>query len=176
MREIRADVEIHHPRDVVYVAYRDRLEDLVPYLPNVDVVKVLRSEREGTELHVTNRWTASAPIPGIARKVIKPEMLSWRDFAVWRDEAWCCDWRIENPLLPRQVRVEGRNTFVELGHDRCRFEIRGELEIDGAGLPGVPRVVGRRISPHVERFVVALIEPNLVKTADGVGRFLSESG
>ena len=176
MREIRADVVLYHPRQTVYVTYRDRLEDLVPYLPNIDEVEVLESERDGSELHVTNRWTASAPIPKIARRVIRPEMLSWRDFAVWHDDEWCCEWQIENPLLPKQVRVEGRNTFVEESSGRCRFEIRGQLEIDGAGLPGVPAPLGRRIAPHIERFVVALIEPNLVKTADGVGRFLAESG
>lgn len=173
--EIVADAVIPFSRELVYTTYRDRLPELVDYLPNVDAIEVLESRREGPLLHLVNRWVGSARVPRFMRHAIKPEWLSWNDIAVWYDDEWACEWRIDNPRLERQVRVSGRNTFVEESPGRCRFEIRGELHLDGTSLPGVPSLIGRRLAPQIERFIVALIRPNLIKTADGVRRFLASN-
>ena len=172
--EIRTDTILTWPRKVVYETYRDRLAELVPYLPNVEKITVASSEREGATLHLLNEWKAKGDIPRVARSIIKPEMLRWKDFADWHDDEWSVDWRMELAFLNEVVETHGRNRFVEMGDDRARVEIRGVLNIDGSKIPGVPRLLGRKIAPQIEKFVVSLIKPNLVKTADGVQRFLDE--
>jgi Protein of unknown function (DUF2505) len=174
MTEIHADAVLAHPRQVVYETYRDRLPELTSYLPNVDKILVLENRREGDILHLVNEWVARAEIPKVVRAFIKPEMLRWKDIATWHDDDHSVDWRFEMAFMREQVDVRGHNRFVRVGDDRARVEIRGTLTIDGNRIPGVPRLVGRRIAPQIEKFVLALVTPNLIKTAEGVGRFLDE--
>ncbi len=171
--EIRTDTILTYPRDVVYEAYRDRLVETVPYLPNVEGITVLSNERDGSTVHLLNEWKANGDIPRVATAFIKPHMLRWKDFADWHDDEWCVDWRMELAFLNEIVQTHGRNHFVDMG-DRCRVEIRGVLNIDGSRLPGVPRLLGRKIAPQVEKFVVSLIKPNLVKTADALQQVLDK--
>jgi hypothetical protein len=172
--ELRVDTELTYPVDVVYQAYRDRLPEMVHYLPNVSHIDVLQSRREGDVLHLLNEWHASAEIPSIARRVIKPEMLRWNDIAAWHDDGRYVQWRFEMAFMRDQVDVRGRNAFVELGPDRTMVQIRGTLTIDGERFPGLPKMIGRRAAPQIEKFVVSLVEPNLRKTAEAVQRFLDD--
>ncbi len=174
--EIRTDTILTYPRSVVYETYRDRLPELEPYLPNITKIDVLSSERDGEDLHLLNEWHGKGAIPKVAQSIIKPEMLRWKDYADWHDADWAVDWRMELAFLNEVVETHGRNRFVEMGPDRCRVEIRGVLDIDGTRIPGVPKLLGRRIAPQIEKFVIALIKPNLVKTAEGVQQFLDEQG
>ena len=176
MTEIRADAELAHPLQLTYETYRDRLPEMTSYLPNVDEINVLESRREGEILHLVNEWVARAEIPKVARAFIKPEMLRWKDIATWHDDEHAVDWRFEMAFMREQVDVRGRNRFVEVGEGRSRIEIRGTLTIDGNRIPGVPKMLGRKIVPQIEKFVIALVKPNLIKTADGVGRFLDDEG
>ena len=174
--EIRTDTILTYPRKVVYETYRDRLPELEPYLPNITKIVVLRSDRDGDDLHLLNEWHGKGDIPRVARSILKPEMLRWKDHADWHDADWSVDWRMELAFLNEMVETHGTNHFVEVGDDRCRVEIRGVLDIDGSRIPGVPRLLGRKIAPQIEKFIVALIKPNLVKTAEGVQQFLDEQG
>ncbi len=172
--DLRVDTELTYPRQVVYEAYRDRLPEMVDYLPNISHIDVLQSRRDGHMLHLLNEWHARADIPTVARRVIKPEMLRWNDIAAWHDDGHFVEWRFEMAFLSEQVDVKGRNEFIEAGPDRTVVRIRGTLAIDGERIPGLPRVIGRRAAPQIERFVVALVEPNLRKTAEAVQRFLDD--
>ncbi len=170
--EIRADAGVSYPRELVFETYRDHLVDLVPYLPNVDWIKVLERTEDGAVTHLINEWKARGDIPKVARKFIKPEMLRWKDFADWDRDSWACSWSFEMAFMRDQVKASGKNFLVEEGPDRTRYEIRGTLEIDGNKIPGVPAMLGRRIVPQIEKFVIALIKPNFVKVSDGVQQYL----
>lgn len=172
--DIRTDTTISHPRDLVYATYRDRLPELAAYIPNISSIEVLKSEREGDVLHLLNEWQATAKIPRIARAYIKPEMLRWKDHADWYDDEWCVRWRFELAFLTDVVHAAGTNTFREMGPGNMRIAIRGDLAIDSSRIPGVSARTGRLVVPHVERFVVALVKPNLVKTTEVLQRFLDE--
>jgi len=170
--DIRTDTTLSHPRDLVYATYRDRLPELAAYIPNISSIEVLQSEREGPVLRLLNEWQATAKIPGIARSYIKPEMLRWKDHAHWYDDEWCVRWRFELAFLTDVVHAAGTNTFVEVGQGSTRVSLRGDLTIDGSRIPGVSARTGRLVVPHVEKFCVALIQPNLVKTTEVLQRFL----
>lgn len=173
--KVEADAHIDFPRDLVFRTYRDRLPELVPYLPNVKQITVESREEEGEVVRLVNRWVAAGEIPKVARSVIKPEMLIWLDHATWHQDEWYCDWRIEHATFARQVHCQGRNQYREEG-DRTLIEIRGELSVDAARIPGIPRMLAGTITPVIERFIVQTIRPNLVSTADGVGAFLQAQG
>jgi len=172
--EIRNDTVLSHPRERVYLTYRDRLPELIALLPNVEYVRVLDRREDGETVFLLNEWKAKGEVPDVAQRWIKPEMLRWKDHATWRGARWEVDWRLEMAFLQDRVRVSGTNRFVELGPARTRLELRGDLAIDAAGLPGIPRLLAGKVGGIVERFVLALVQPNLVKTAEALQRFLDE--
>lgn len=172
--KLEADARIAFPREMVYAAYRDRLPEMVPYLPNVRAIRVESRddypEQGRTEL--VNVWEANAEIPKILGSFVKPDALAWTDRATWHQGAWTCDWRIEPRVFTQSVKCWGTNTYREDG-EATILEIRGELEIDAKGL-GVPRMLAGKVAPAVEKFIVNLIKPNLVSTADGLEQYLKQ--
>ena len=172
--EIRNDTIITHPRELVYHTYRDRLPELVEMLENIESMDELERREEGDRTHLLNEWKAQGEVPRIARRWIKPEMLRWKDHATWNAVDWSVDWRFEMAFMKDRVTVQGKSHYLELSPSRTKLQLRGELKIDAAGLPGMPRLLARKAGPVVERFVLALIQPNLTKTALALQQFLDE--
>jgi len=173
--KVEADTYVDFPRELVFRTYRDRLSELVPYLPNIKQITVESREDSGDVIKLLNRWEANAEVPKVARSVVKPEMMVWLDHATWTESTWTCDWRIEHATFAEQVTCGGRNRYIDEG-GRTRLEIRGELSVDAARIPGVPRMLAGTLAPVIERFIVQTIRPNLVSTADGVQAFLRARG
>lgn len=174
--DLRADVSIPFPRPLVYATYRDRLTELVPYLPNVRAIEVRsRTERDGV-IELVNVWHGGGEVPAAARAFLSEAMLSWTDYATWRAADWATDWRTETHSFREAVRAEGTNRFFEDGPGATRLEIRGAIAIDPTRIRGVPAFLARRVAPAVEEFLVGRIKPNLVEVGQGVARLLREQG
>ncbi len=171
--KVEADAVLDFPRDLVFQTYRDRLPELVPHLPNVRRITVESREDDPPVTRLLNRWEAAAEVPKVVRSIIKPEMLVWLDHALWNEETWECEWRIEHGAFAEQVHCSGRNRYVAVD-DKTRLEIRGDLSVDAAKIPVVPRLLAGTVAPVLERFIVQTIRPNLVSTADGVQAFLRQ--
>ena len=175
--KIETDARMAFPRELCFTTYRDRLPELVPHLSNVNEIETLEREDnyEGAEskTRLLNVWRAVSEIPKLARAFIKPEMLAWHDYAVWNQDVWTVDWRVETHFFKERVACAGHNTFIDDG-ESCVLQIRGDLDVNLKGLPGVPRLVARKVSSAVEKFVVALITPNLTSVSTGVEAFLRE--
>lgn len=169
--EIKEDVTLALPRAAVFAAYRDRLEELAPRLPNIRSIKVLsRTDREG-EVDLVNEWEGGGDIPAVARAVLSENMLRWTDYATWKDGAFTVDWRTDVHAFPGAVRASGMNRFVDVG-ERTRLEIRGDLTCDSNKIPGVPRLLARTVNKAAERLLVGQISVNLVAIAKAVGAML----
>ncbi len=169
---IVADDRVPFPREVVYRTYRDRLVELVPFLPNVREIEVRERKDEDDAVRLVNVWHAKAEIPAVARSVLRPEMLAWTDRAVWREAEWTTEWRIETHAFTEAVTCAGRNEFVAQG-DATVIRIRGDLRIDLRQVRAVPRLLAGTIGPVVEKFVVAMITPNLSKVSRGIEKLLT---
>lgn len=170
--EIRSESHIHHPLDRVYQTYRDRLPELAPLIPDIREIRVLRRhEREGG-LDLVNLWIPSREPPRAVQGVLKPELIRWEDHASWDDAAHHVDWRLVIPAWPDRVRCAGRNAFFAEGPARTRVVLTGELRIDATNFPGVPAFLTRSIGPAIERFIVELITPNLVRVNQSLEQFL----
>jgi len=173
--KIEADATLSFSRELVFSTYRDRLPDLVPHLPNVRAIEVLDREDDAdstpgkTRLH--NLWRAEGDIPKVAQTIIKPDMVAWDDHAIWDQNAWTCDWKVVPKFFTNNVTCWGKNQYVDHG-DKTTLQIRGELEIDAKGIPGVPRLLAKRIAPVIEKFIVALLTPNLLQVSSGLEKFL----
>jgi hypothetical protein len=175
--KIEADARIPFPRALVYSTYRDRLPLLVPHLPNIRGIEVMEREDapggvEGVS-RLLNLWRAEGEIPKVAQGILKPEMLAWEDHARWDQNAWTCEWKVVPRFFTDNVTCGGKNQFVDHG-DACTLQIRGELDIDLKGVPGVPKFLAGKIAPMVEKFIVSLLTPNLTSVSDGLAKFLSE--
>jgi hypothetical protein len=171
--ELRADASIPFPRPVVFAAYRDKLADLVPYLPNVRTIDIKSRKDDGTIVEFVNVWHGGGEIPAAARAFLSEKMLSWTDYASWNETEWTCDWRIETHAFTEAVTCKGKNRFFEDG-DKTRLEIRGTIDIDSKKISGVPRLLSGKVSQVIEEFLVNKIRPNLIEVSDGVRQYLEK--
>ncbi len=165
---------VRHPRTRVYSAYRDELPEVVNYIPDVEYVEVLKRENLDDRVRLHNEWKSSKSIPAFARKVIRPEMLCWDDYAEWIQERWACEWVIKLRAFTQAVTCAGTNHFVAEGENQTRVIIEGSLDMDLRRVPGVPRMVAGPLAPRVEAFIVSLITPNLERVNGGLGDYLDE--
>ena len=95
--KVDVTIDISHPRDRVFQAYRDKLPELVSYLPNVRGIQVKERREEGGKILLVNRWQGGGDIPAVARSFISANLLEWDDYATWDPERWTCHWRTVTP-------------------------------------------------------------------------------
>ncbi len=171
---IHSESLIPHPRDEVYLAYRDRLSEVAAYIPDVQEIRVLaREEGDGT-VRLHNLWVADREVPSFARAFIKPDMMCWDDHADWSDAESLVRWQLHIRAFSEAVTCEGTNSFHATEDGATRVLLEGALHIDLAKVRGVPRLMAGRLGPKVERFIVSLITPNLEKVNEALGAYLDD--
>ena len=174
--EIKAEVTLPYPRERVFSAYRDRLPELVEYLPNIQSIRVReRKELEGGIIELVNEWAGGGDIPAAARSVIKESMLRWTDYARWLPDRFVCEWRTEVHAFPGAIKSSGKNSYLATPTG-TRLEIRGDLVCDASKIPGVPRLLAGTVGSAVEKVLVSSIATNLVEVGKGVGKLLAKDG
>jgi hypothetical protein len=165
---------IPYSRDLVFSTLRDKLVEMVPYLPNIKTIEEKEREDLGDgSTRVFNWWKAKSEIPKVARAIVKPEMLHWNDHAIWNEKSWTVDWRLETNFFTDRVNCEGRNVYRALDDDRTELAIHGELTIDVKNIKGVPRIMAGTIGSGIEKFVVTLIAPNFKTLNKGLIKYLA---
>ncbi|MBI1948667.1 MAG: hypothetical protein HYS27_23475 [Deltaproteobacteria bacterium] len=173
--KIEADARVAFPRAIAFHTYRDELQNLVPHLPNVRSIEVKESEDApggvASRTRKLNLWRAKADIPAAAQRLIKPEMLAWDDHALWDEADWTCEWRVVPHFFGDRIRCSGKNRYLVDG-EHTILQIRGDLTVDANGLPGVPRLIAGTVAAAIERFVVALLTPNLTSVSKGLEAYL----
>jgi len=172
---ISADATLLYPRSMVYAAYRDDLTKLLSYLPNVRNIEVKTRKDDGSRVDLVNIWHGGGEIPAAARTFISESMLSWTDYATWKEDAWTCDWRTETHAFTEAVDCKGQNRFLEVDGG-TKIEIRGDLKIDPKKIKGVPGFLAGKVASGVESFLAAKIQPNLVEVTEGLRKYLAEKG
>jgi hypothetical protein len=169
--DLTADAWIPFPRPVVFAAYRDELDKLTDYLPNVRRIEFRSRTEHPPVVELVNIWHGGGEIPPAARAFLSEQMLSWTDYARWDEAAWTCAWRIETHAFSEAVRCQGKNTFVEEG-GKTRLEIRGNLTIDSSRARGVPRLLVSTVNRTVEELLGSRIRPNLLDVSAGLTKYL----
>ena len=174
MAEISVTDTIDHPRELVFETFREKLEDLVEYLPDIESIENKNEEEiDDATYKVVRLWKArDEEVPKVARKFIKPEMLQWTDYATWHRDTWTCDWEMEVGFLPDAITAEGTNRYIDKDGS-TEIIISGDLKVDGSKIPGVPGLLSNKVGKAVEKFVVKLITPNLTDVNRGLERYLA---
>ncbi|WP_373047339.1 hypothetical protein [Vulgatibacter sp.] len=174
--ELRTEAIIDHPRDVVFRVYRDKLPDLIPYLPNVRGIEVKSRSEKGPVVELVNVWHGGGDIPAAVRSILSDSVLSWTDYAEWNEDEHSCKWRSESHSFKEAVDSRGKNLFVEQGPNRMVIRIEGRIDVDAAKVPGVPRLIAGKAGKLIEGFLIKQVQDNLQEVARGVGRYLRETG
>jgi hypothetical protein len=114
VKPFRTLAVVRQDRQRVWTLVRDRLDELVPLISDVDSVTV-ESRREGADgtVQLVNLWRAKADVPVLLRSVVKPEMLAWTDRAEWKPADWACHWRIEPQVFADRVDCVGVTRYEE---------------------------------------------------------------
>lgn len=166
---------IKHPTAAVYATYRDRLVQLVPYLPNVDSVEILEQEQTDKGLRLLNRWNVSGSIPRSVRSFFKGKQLSYLDHADWSDGESLVRWRLVIGVFPDAVHCSGTNYFKAGSRpDTTEVSLTGTLIVDLSKVKGVPRIF-HGLAPKIESFVLDRIKPNLSSVTHAVAQYLDEN-
>lgn len=160
---------IDHPASEVYPLVRDNMQAIVPYLPNIERIDTLKVERKSpTELAVFNHWTPKVDIPSIVKKFVKPELFSWDDEALWRDDKNLVEYKISGKLAKDAYTCSGVNYFTPVDGGKTELRVTFNLEIYPDKIPGVPRFLGGKVLPVLEDIIRKTLEPNLTSLAKGL--------
>lgn len=171
---ITADIHIPFPRPLVYATYRDKLVELVSYLPDVRGIEVKSRREEDGFIHLVNEWHGGGEIPAVARAVLNETMLSWTDLATWNESEFTAAWHIKTHAFTEAVSCAGKNRFLEYDNGTL-IECRGELTIDTKQIKGVPQFLVGPIAHTVQDFLSKKIEPNLLQVSEGIRLYLEQS-
>lgn len=168
---IHSESVIRHPLEAVYDAYRNQLSEVAAYIPDIREIRVhKKSEFEGgAEIH--NEWISDSKMPRGIDRIVRPEHLRWDDYAQWDDSQHWVDWKIQTKVFTDAVECSGRNRFVAFGQS-TKVILEGNLEIEISDIPGVPRILGKRLKPKIERFIVKLVTPNLKRVNECLQDYL----
>ena len=167
---------IAHPADLVLDIMIQRIEAIVPYLPNIERIDTLETKhlRDGRQ-HLIRRWQASSDkLPKTLRPFISTEWLAWIDDALWSPAEYKVDWSLSTKL-GRLYDCAGTNYLEpdpKATDRRTRIRITGNLTVYPDRVPGIPALLSKHLAPIVERFIVDLITPNLTSVAKGLDRYL----
>ena len=166
--------QVKYPLDVVFSTMRDQLVNLVPHLP--DIASIEETEREDSgdgRIRLINHWRGENRVPKVFQKFIKPDQIGWIDRAQWDDAKKIVRWTLEPQFFTNYVDVKGENFFTG-DNTQTTIKLTGELIVDLSKHPKVPRLLAKSLGGQVEKFVLALVKPNLVKVNRGLEAYLAE--
>lgn len=170
--EFEAESVIEHPFDAAYRAYRDHLSDLVASVPNIERIEVHAREEMSGGIKLHNIWYADARIPRVAQTVISKDLMTWDDFAVWRDSQHVCDWELVPHRQPDRFTCTGHHTFERLGPRETRILVEGDLEVNLEGVRLLPSAVQGSVQAKIEEWITSLMVKNLLQINEALDEFL----
>lgn len=170
--------DVGHPADPVLRLIRDDMPSIVPFLKDVEEIRVLERKEEPGGVRITNLWRGSASAaPSIVQKFVTPDMVTWTDYAFWRHERQQAEWKLEPRVGGRLFECTGTTTVLAGARDgACRIQIRGRISVYPERLPGVPRLLAGTVRGKIEEFVVGMIVPNLKSLSVGVQGYFDAKG
>ena len=159
---------IDHPTEVVYATLRDRLSELVGYIPDLAELKRVSFERSsGSGVEITSHWRASTPIPAVAESVLPKDLFQWTQVALWKDDDRSVEYRLHGFGFGASGVVhflsEGGGTVVKA---TVYVDIQFERFM-------VPKWVVKKVHPLVEKNVRRVLHANMVGLVNGLRSYLS---
>jgi hypothetical protein len=167
---------VSHPASVVLETMIERMHEIVPFLPSVNGIELIsREEIPDGKLRIVRRWHGSMDnAPGALKPFLNEEIMAWTDTAVWTPADYRVDWTLSTSM-GGLYDCSGTNFFEpdpQAPEGSTRMRVTGTLQVYPERLPGLPKFLGKRLAPQVEKFIVGLITPNLMDVAVGLQGYL----
>ncbi|MBF0361361.1 MAG: hypothetical protein HQK49_10130 [Oligoflexia bacterium] len=161
---------IDRPMNEVYLLVRDNLPQIIPYLPNIDKVDVLKLEHsaDGATTNILNQWHAKVEVPDAVLKFINKSLFSWKDTAVWNNQKNLVEYRLESCWTKELFDAKGTNYFTAISDDKTELKITCEVILHPDKVPGVPAFLVKRVLPIIEDTVGKVLGPNLMSLGRGI--------
>ncbi|MGE0707804.1 MAG: hypothetical protein AB7N76_13155 [Planctomycetota bacterium] len=175
--KFQCEDEVGHPVEEVFALIRDDMPSLVPYLNDVEEIRVLtRTDAGEGKVRILNLWRGSAKkAPTVVQKFLSPDLLTWKDDALWHSEApRRAEWKLLPNLGGSLFTCTGTTSLLERGPNRMAIRIEGEINVYPERLPGVPRILAGKLRGKIESFVVDMVVPNMQTMARGVQAYFDD--
>ena len=166
---------INRPLKEVYELVRDDIEALIPYMPNIDKIVIDSREEVDGGIKQVNIWYARADIPGLLKKFLKPELLSWKDYANWKNSETLVKYELESVLGNDLFDAHGVNSFKAVGDNKTELTVSCNIKIYANKVPGVPRLIARKATPLIEGILEKILGPNLTALGKGLNSYFDEN-
>lgn len=168
---------ISHPPAHIIALMIERMEEIVPFLLNVETIELLeREELPGGRIRIARYWQATEEsIPTTLRRFLSKELIGWIDNALWTPAECKVEWNMTTKFS-KFFDASGTN-YYEPGDDghSTNISITGNMTVYPERLPGMPEFLASRLKPQVERFVIEMIAPNLTDVAMGLQEYLDRN-
>ncbi|OGR04031.1 MAG: hypothetical protein A2284_18370 [Deltaproteobacteria bacterium RIFOXYA12_FULL_61_11] len=174
--ELTANDLVDFPATMAFLAYRDEMADFVPYLENVERIEVRSRKEPGPgliELH--NVWFLKASIPVILKPVISEDKLCWDDYALWNEPGLFCTWKLETAFLRENIKVTGRTSFEAKNEQSCTMSVAVKVDINLDNIRAIPSFLKGKAITAAERFLTALLMPNLKGVNKSLNAYLKDT-
>ena len=171
---LEASEIINRPLIEVFPLVRDNLKELVPYMANVSRIDMINKEEADGKTFITNHWYAIAEMPGLLQKFINPDILSWKDIAVWDNQNFKVDYTLESFLANDLFDAKGTNSFTAINENQTKLTLHCEVKIYADKVPGVPKLLAKKVTPLAEGLIKKILTPNLTALGKGLNQYFSE--
>ncbi len=166
---------INRSLDDVYELVRDNLEKLVPYMPNVDKIKTVSTKAHEDGVDIVNHWYAKAEVPGLLKKFLNPDLLSWKDYAHWKNQEHLVEYKLESTLGNDLFDANGINYFRDAGENKTELVVTCNVVIYADKVPGIPKIIAKKALPLIEGLIEKILGPNLTALGDGLNEYFKEN-
>ena len=165
--------EISASADLVYKIVKDQSPELAPYLPSIERIETIqRSNLSAEQEQVVNHWYAQIDIPVLISKFISKDLLSWKDTAVWDHASKSVTYQLESFIANDLFDANGCNKFEAISEDKMRLTLSCEVIIHPDSVPGVPRLMKKKVAPLIEKIIEKMMQPNITSLGKGIKAYL----
>ncbi|MEW5945287.1 MAG: hypothetical protein AB1742_03730 [bacterium] len=163
------------PLKKVFEFAASNFEGLEEHIPNVKRIRVLKKEKldENRE-----KWTVlfhgAGPIPMLARPIVRPYMLRWKEEMIFDFDKLTVEWNVQPFHFREHFQCRGITHCREENNGASRIEVVGSLAITLNRLMGLPDSATTAAAQIIERFIGGLIEPNLRRYYHALREMMNE--
>lgn len=170
---INSDVYLPFPRPLVYATYRDKLLELAAQMSSVKSVTLKSRQEQNGKVQQVYEWHGKSDIPAVLKAFLSEDLLTWTDFATWKETTFITDWQIRPHAFSEAILWAGEDRYLEEGNG-TRIISKGELSIDAKRLKGVPGFLTGQVSRVAEELLAKQAEPNFVEMSQCVQAYLEK--
>jgi hypothetical protein len=164
---------VKYPLELTWQTLRDHLPEIAASQGDIEYVKVeKRVKKAPNSVNVVSTWKAAPELPGFLLNFIKPEMLIWRDTAVWNNATHTCDFDIETHYKVEDISCIGKIQLEAVGTKSTRIIYSGVFTITKTAKSSI--FMNSFVIRGIEALAAKLIAHNFSKTPEALGRKIKD--